>query len=82
MKKGIILLLVATMIIAGGSCDKTENDYMSAIPEELHLLRQVNTYFDDHVVIDTFYYHSDYTLACFERREDSLTNRFFSKTSN
>lgn len=77
MKNWFAILLIAVAVITGRSCDKMENDYMDAIPESLHLLRQVNTYYDAYLVVDTFYYNSDYELKCFERREDSSVFRFY-----
>jgi hypothetical protein len=77
MKTRIFLFIIAGILLTDGGCDKIENDYMNQIPAEYQLLRQVNTYYNDYVVVDTFYYNSNYELSCFERREDSSVNRFY-----
>jgi hypothetical protein len=77
MKYWLNKLLVVVMLIATQSCEKTEIDYMNSIPKGLHLLKRVNTYYTDNVVVDTFYYNSNYEIICLERRDGDLKNRFY-----
>ncbi len=77
MKNWIILLLITGILFANQSCEKTEPDYMNSIPTGLQLLKQVNTYYSDHMIVDTFYYDAGYEIICLERRYGDLTNRFY-----
>lgn len=77
MKNLIFILLFVVTLFATQSCEKTELDYMNSIPKGLHLLKQVNTYYLNSVVIDTFYYNSSYELICLERRDGDVMNRYY-----
>lgn len=77
MKNKIVLLLITVTIILTQRCDNVENDYMKSIPEGMHLLSQVITNYDDHTVIDTFYYNSNYEISKMERRDGEMVSQFY-----
>lgn len=77
MKNWIVLILFTGILIGSQSCEKTEPNYMNSVPEGIKLLKQVNTYYDDHVIVDTFYYDAYYELSCLERRNGEYVNRFY-----
>jgi len=75
MKNRIILTLLAGILLAGQSCNEPEDGF--AIPEGMQILSHVNTYYENHMVVDTFYYDSHYELTRLDRRDGDLESQFY-----
>lgn len=59
MKNNILLCIAACFILLGQSCVKDESLQLPTASKGTNLLSNVNTYYNNHVVIDSFYYKSN-----------------------
>lgn len=81
MKNNLILSLLAGLILMVTACQKESDiDYMLSVPDGIHLLSHVNTYYyDGRDLTDTFSYNSSYEITGIQRREGELVSQFYFK---
>lgn len=79
MKNKVLLLLLATILIASQACTKVENDDLKIVPEGMHLLSHINTHYHGHTVVDSFYYNTNFDIEKMVRHDGELQTSFYFK---